>query len=808
MPYAIHIIAQLINAEFINAEQHKLPFTQVAFDTRKISNGDEVLFFALSGVKSDGHAHLSDAYTKGVRNFVVTKDINLIQFPDANFLKVRDSLAALQTLAQHHRSQLSLPFIAITGSNGKTIVKEWLATALSAKRKTTKTPLSYNSQIGVPYSILSLDTTADLAIIEAGISQEGEMKKLEKIIKPHIGIITNIGDAHSSGFKNIEEKTAEKISLFRASEIIIYNKDTDMLDKALTARMPHRLFSWGYEEDADLKIKKTDNLKQLTLAYGHKVYNLSLPQLNPAYFENAMQVISYLILDGWTAMEIQEQILHFSTLPNRLEIRNGHNNNVILNDSYSSDKASLELAFAQLNLQSEDKKKVAILSALDHQKDQTAYQELIKKLATQNEISALITIGFDLKEKAISYKTTEECLEKHDWNSLSDSAILIKGASRFQLATIADRLTAQVHQTILETNLSAIAHNLNYYRKKLEPSTLVMAVIKAQAYGSGSMQLAQFLEQQKVDYLGVALIDEAIELRKGGCHIPIMVFNVQQKHLRDLWTYNLEPEVYSFEILEELIKYGQKQTSELAIHLKVETGMNRLGFTEQENARLAALLPTSKLQVRSIFSHLASSENPKHDPYTTEQAQRFQKAYDTITQNLGYKPRRHLLNSAGTRRFPQYQFEMVRIGLGLYGYDGTEDHNPELQAAHKLTARVLQIKTLHPGQSTGYGRSGKVSEKTEIAIISIGYADGLMRAAGNGKTSFLIKGLRCPTIGIVCMDVTMVKVPEIGVVKAGDNVLIYGKENPINKLATACNTISYEIISRISPRVKRTYIHE
>lgn len=811
MQYAIQSIAQQINAQFLNATQKEFLLDTVAFDSRKLSKGNDTLFFALAGIKSDGHQYLTDAYQQGVRNFVVSKKVNAEEYPNANLLLVDNSLAALQALAAYHRSQLNLPILAISGSNGKTTIKEWLAQALASKRNITKTPLSYNSQIGVPYSLLSLNEQADLAIIEAGISVSGEMTKLQSIIKPDIGILTNIGDAHSSGFENKKEKTLEKLKLFKDSQLIIYNKDADAVDKILALAYPHKLVSWGKHRNSNIRIidqiSDADSA-EIKLEYGSRNFNFTLPFSNEGHIENTLHIISYLILDGWKNNEIQAAIEKFSPLPNRLEIRRGHNNNLILNDSYSSDQASLELAFAQLAQQAEGRKKIAILSALDQQKDQAAYQQLIQKLCDLHKIEKLVTIGFDINNNPQAYTSTETCLSDHDWHSISDSAILIKGASSYQLHNIAERLTEQVHQTILETNLSAIAHNLNCYRKKLKPETKIMAVIKAQAYGSGSTQLATFLQQQKVDYLGVALIDEAIEIRKSGCQIPIMVFNVQTRNLEELWNYDLEPEVYNLEILEELIRLAKTKTSILKIHLKYDSGMNRLGFDDNAIKSLQELLPAAGLRVHSIFSHLVSSELPEHDSFTQAQAKSFEEACNQLSSHLGYTPFRHLLNSAGTSRFPQFQYELVRIGLGLYGYDEAATPVSELQIAHRLTARVLQTKILEPGESTGYSRAGTVLHKTEIAVISIGYADGLMRLAGNGNCAFQIKGAACPTIGNICMDVCMIILPETGYAKVGDTVVIYGPEHSPNILATACKTITYEIISRISPRVKRTYIHE
>ncbi len=817
MIYTIQHIIEIVNGEALSTPVLDSTVTDLSFDSRKISEGASTIFFALKGIKSNGHDYLESAYTQGVRNFVISQKLLTDKYPEANFIKVTDTLIALQQLALHHRQQLSFPVLAITGSNGKTMVKEWLALALEAKNTVTKTPLSYNSQIGVPYSVLSLNATADIAILEAGISEKDEMKNLEAILRPEIGLFTNLGDAHDSGFSSREEKLEEKLLLFKNSELLIYNADQVIVDKKINELYPNKARSWGEADAADIKIvnkKIAAQATELSLQYRKKKIFLRLPFTEAAFVENSMTVIAYLILADWQQAEIQTAIHKFSTLPNRLEIRKGHNNCILLNDSYSADLASSRLALAQLQQHGVGRKKIAFLSTLEHQKEDAAYLDLIQSALSERKIDALVAIGFPTHWDGIHtthYPSTTACLQHYDFDQLQDAAILIKGASKQNLGSLMSKMTLQISDTVLETNLSAVAHNLNVYRKRLRPTTQIMAVVKAQAYGSGSQQLANFLATQKVDYLGVALVDEAIALRQNGCHLPIMIFNVQLENLSRLWQYTLEPEVYSFELLEALIEEPNRNNKlgVLPIHLKVDSGMHRLGFTAADLPRVQTLLRSQKkLRIKSIFSHLSASEDPQYDAFTHQQLDLFDEMYATVCAGLDISPIKHILNTSGVLRFSEHQYDMVRIGLGLYGIDASKTVAEELQKAHSLKAVVLQIKNVPAGQTTGYSRSGKLDKDTDIAILSIGYADGLLRAAGNGAHKVRLGAHLCPTIGNICMDVCMVVLPGNHGIKPGDEAVFLGPNNPVENLATACNTITYEVLSRISPRVKRTYIQD
>ena len=820
MNYSREDIAAITEGQLIGQSDYSKTVKHITYDTRKINFATASIFFALITDKADGHQYLADAYRKNIRTFVISDDTIVKEaaklYPKAALLLVPDTLAALQKLARHYRLTLPYPILAITGSNGKTIIKEWLHQALSHKLNVGKSPLSYNSQLGVAVSLLQLDSDEDIAIIEAGISEKGEMKRLAHMIQPTIGLFTNIGDAHSQGFNNISEKIEEKLTLFEECELVIYNKDQKEVDAILSDKGTFETISWGQHPDSNIKITWADsNLNHnIHISYGEKKYKLNLNFTGQQLIENVLHVVSYLILDDWTELEIQKIVHSFSTLPNRLELKKGINNCLLLNDSYSSDLASLQIAFEQLGVHAKGKSKVAFISELDHQKNAKDSYRQIEALVQNKNIDQLITVGMDAREinlpntKTFAYATTADCLSDFEFDTLDEAAILIKGASRFQMDKITNLLSEQIHQTSLETNLSAIGHNLQVYRSLLKPETKIMAVVKAQAYGSGSQQLVSYLESQGVDYLAVALIDEAVELRQNGCDLPIMIFNVEIDNLSQLWKYNLEPEVYNFELLAKLIQASIFQNEPLKIHIKVDTGMHRLGFMKENLEQLhQELKAVPLLQVVSIFSHLSASESPEHDAYTEKQIGIFDEAYELLTPT-GEMPLKHILNTAGIVRFPEQQYDMVRLGLGLYGIDESNKLDKRLIKVHTLKAKVLQIKELKPNETTGYSRMGQAKEATRIAIISLGYADGLMRQAGNGQYALNIKGVNYPTIGNICMDVCMIRLDMDKEIAVGDTVTVFGPDLPIEGLATACNTISYEIISRIAPRVKRTYIYE
>jgi len=807
-------IKEITAGQYLQSVNPNSIISNVVYDTRKISYPDSSIFVALSGTNSDGHNYLINAYEKGIRSFLVSNNIDASLFPDANIIRCDDTLKALQVWATTYRSTLSYPIVAIVGSNGKTITKEWLAQGLQSNMKVGKSPLSYNSQLGVALSLLSLDEDNDIGIIEAGISEMNEMSRLEQMVKPNLGIITTIGEAHKSGFPSIEVKLQEKLVMLKGCQTIIYSQDNQLINKEIQ-KLPNQTLSWGTHPESDIQFAPfNDNEKEISFKYkdqqGHIVFPFASTQLK----ENALHVIAFLLFKGWRSDNIQALISQLSPLPNRLELKQGINDNLLINDSYSSDLTSMRMALEQMDHIDSKLEKVLILSRMEEQGEDVITYRHLSTLINEKKISKVIAI--DIPDKMLDsaadiyyYTSADDCITSGILSSLRDSTILIKGARKYRLERIYDLMSLQVHQTRLETDLSAIRHNLSQYKSLLKPDTKVMAVVKAEAYGSGSIQMVNFLREQKVDYLAVALIDEGVTLRQKGCSIPIMTFNIQEGDLDHLWEYDLEPEVYSFHILGQLLATAQRHDKVLRIHIKLDSGMHRLGFLESELPLLIDQLRSAPVTIASVFSHLSASDNASLDNFTSAQFENYKRSYDRLVSGLQFSflPLRHILNSAGIVRFQEYQYDMVRLGLGLYGIDTSNQISNQLMLAHRLTAKVIQIKPLKKGQTTGYNRSGTVIDDTEIGVISIGYADGLMRMIGNGQFQVQIQGHLYPTLGNICMDVTIIDLGLHHDVSVGDEVVLFGPNYSISKLATACQTIPYEILSRLAQRVKRTYIY-
>lgn len=818
MEYTLREIANITGGNIIQSSSIEKTINNIVFDSRKITFPSTSLFIALKSNHNDGHNYIKDAIEKGILNVIIDSDVEIAKVLNINILKVDSTLNALQRLAQYHRKQFQYPVLAITGSNGKTIIKEWLHLSLSKKILSVQSPRSYNSQLGVPLSLLQLDYQHEFAIIEAGISQPGEMSRLERMIKPKIGIITNIGDAHSEGFVSIDQKLEEKLTLFKESDTIIYKKDDNQIsNKILSMDCPNKI-SWGQPNGCTVEILESISLKNetvLSISYNGQILNLKLAYTESYMIDNAMHVITTLLHLGWNKDEIQASIKRFNLIPRRLEMRLGLNNCNIINDSYSSDLSSFRLALEYMDNQSANKKRIVIMSGFKGQKNLQESYSLLDKLFHEKKLDECHIIGLDKEYHSYftspsfkHYNSIEKFLSSTNFKELKNSNILIKGSSHSKLGIIINNLSAQVHQTVLETNFSSIEHNLNFYRSKLQPDTMIMAIIKAEAYGTGSIPLSKFLSEKKINYLGVALIDEAIKIRNAGVTTPIMVLNVQENSLEKLWEFKLEPEIYNLRLLRKIVSLSNYLKKGLEIHLKIDSGMRRLGFLGVDVFEAIELIKNCKwISIKSIFSHLSSSENSDHDEYSLGQINLFNKISEEIISSIGYKPKRHILNTSGIIRFAEAQFDMVRLGLGLYGVDDTQLVYSNLEKVHTLKSRILQIKTLQPDEATGYGRSGQTSVSKKIAIVSIGYADGLMRLAGNANYSFLIDETLCPTIGNICMDVSMIDVTSVPNVNEGDEVIIFDENLKIEKLAEACKTISYEILSRIAPRVKRTYIY-
>ncbi len=818
MNYTIGDISRIVRGDQIRVHDENMRITSFQFDSRKITFPDNACFICFPGQLNDGHDFIPDAYEKGVRTFLVSKHVD-IAWSDVNIIRVADTLKALQTLAETYRQKLSGLFIGITGSNGKTILKEWLFHALIKAYSVGKSPKSYNSGIGVPLSVLGIDPEDDIAIIEAGISKRGEMVPLERIIRPDIGVMTNIGDAHSSGFDSKNEKLQEKLKLFSGCQTVVYCEDHEMIREALSGMAEAKKLSWGHADTAQIRIirENPDGQKTtVTLEYNKRRQDYSIPFIHAGFVENAKHFMAILILLGFPVDFIQDNLDALKGIEMRLEVKKGIRHSLLINDSYSADLSSLKLALEFLVQQAGHKRKILILSDFDQQKHRPDLHKDIAQLIRQADVNHFICVGENIVQVRDHLDPGLACdhfISAHDLKSalpgidLAESVILVKGARRFHLESIFETLSGQVHQTILEINLTSVGHNINAFKQILNEKTRMMAVLKASAYGSGSNELARYLQSKKVDYISVALVDEAIDLRKAQCTLPIMVLNADDTQIHNLWAYRIEPEVYSMKMLEAIIDEALVQNDILPIHLKVDTGMNRLGFKIQDiEPAIEKINDCPHIRVGSVFSHLAASEDPRHDAYTRQQAEDFERAYEKIASLLGYQPLKHILNTSGIIRFPQYQYDMVRLGLGLYGEDSTHQFG-YLEKALALKARVLQVRAMKKGDTTGYGRDGKMAQDGKIAVIGIGYADGLFRSAGNGRFSVLIHNKPAPTIGNICMDVTMVDVTDIDNVNEGDEVVIFDHTHPIGGLAKACHTIPYEIISRLAPRVKRMYVY-
>ncbi len=800
--YTLDQIAKITDAEWLQRIDAAAPIGPLLLDSRQIATPQTSLFFAIQGQRHDGHQFVEAAYRAGVRHFMVSQPVEVQHLPEANVLKVADTLAALQALAAHRRAQFTCPVIGITGSNGKTCVKEWLFQLLGRDFRAARSPRSYNSQVGVPLSVWGMDAGHDLGIFEAGISQTGEMEKVAVIIRPTIGIFTNIGPAHQAGFPSEAVKIAEKMRLFDHAHTLIYCTE-------------HRGIAEAAERWAAEKPGRT--LSEWSVSTARQ---FQIPFSDEASFENAGHCWQAARLLGLPEARLRRRMRHLAPLDMRLALKAGINRCTLIDDAYSNDLASLRIALQFAAQQARGQRIVLILSDMLQMDDAAGgdqpYRE-IADLLRQKSVSRLVAVGTRAATvcrflppdfAAHTFPNTEALLQHLQNLDFHDEVILLKGARAFAFERVARRLEQKAHQTVLEINLSALVHNLNVHTRLLQPGTKVLAMIKAAAYGSGSAEVAKLLEFHRVDYLGVAYADEGAELREAGIALPIMVLNPEPASFDTIYRRQLEPEVYSIAQLDALLAFVGAQ-KKLSIHLKLDTGMHRLGFEAADlQALTERLLRAPNLRVQSIFSHLAASDNPAHDAFTHQQASRFTELYAQIAGALGYQPLRHLVNTNGIGRFPEYHFDMARVGIGLYGV-GAAREAAGLRPVHTLKATVSQVKTVPPGETVGYNRnSGTMATAARVATISIGYADGLLRLAGNGRYRVLVRGQAVPTLGNICMDMTMIDVSHLPEVAAGDEVVIFGENWPVERLAECLQTIPYEVLTHVTERVKRIYYQE
>ena len=785
--------------------------THLLTDSRKATINPGSIFFAVKGKNHDGHAYISSLYKSGIRQFVIEKNIDVSGLQGSNILLVSSCLDALQKIAGVHRKSFGIPIIGITGSNGKTIIKEWLYQLLSNDWKIVKNPGSYNSQIGVPLSVWQIQSHHQIGIFEAGISKTGEMKNLADVIQPTIGIFTNIGSAHNEGFTSIEEKAREKIKLFERADIVIYNRDQALIDR-IFATLQIKTLCWGLHQDADIKVKKVN--AHYTFQWKGNSFELVLPFSDAASIENILHCIAVMLYLGLSPAVIQQRISSLRSVPMRLELKEGINQCQIIDDSYNNDLGGLQISLDFLSNQHQKKKKRLILSdMLESGLDEESLASKIADLVSGGLVQNFIGIGAALsrhqnlfRQGSLFFSDTQNFLDRFDFEQLHDEIILVKGARAFQFEKIVSRLQRKVHGTVMEIDLGSVVHNLNFFKSKLRPETKIMVMVKAFAYGSGSTEIANLLQYHKVDYLGVAYADEGVELRKNNIALPVMVMNPSEESFPQILAFNLEPEVYSFKILHNLLNFLQGKACTL--HLKFDTGMHRLGFEENDLEALINILQTnSNLKVASIFTHLAGADEATHDLFSRQQAASFLRWANRISHALGYKPLYHVLNSPGILRLPDLQMDMVRLGIGLYGVDPTPYGYEGLKPVATLKTIISQIKHIRPGETIGYGRRGEALKPTTIATIAIGYADGFNRAFSRGVGEVLIHGKRAAVIGNVCMDMTMVDITGIDA-QEGDDVIIFGSGMPITEVAQKINTIPYEILTNTSERVKRIFFAE
>ncbi len=814
MVLSIKNIVPILRAHWVGNHPNTL-IENITIDSRSLQNGAQTLFFAIIGPNHDAHIYIEELIGKGVRNFVVTH-IPASLSGLANFLIVENTLDALQDFAAYHRSLFDFPIIGITGSNGKTIVKEWLNFLLTPDFNIIRSPKSYNSQIGVPLSVIAINEKHNLGIFEAGISTVNEMEKLERILRPTIGILTNIGSAHDEGFDNIGQKMKEKLKLFPRVKVLIYNKNKS-IDAFLNPNL--KTFSWSFKDDnADVFITKKFILDKtvLKIRYSPTTFEIKIPFQDDAAIENAIQCMMTMLYFGYKHEVIESRVALLYPVEMRLKLKNGINNTTLIDDSYSSDFQSLKIALDFLESQKQYKKKTLILSDIFESglSDDELYSTVSQMVIT-NKISRLIGIGETIskfKSKFLNctcFLNTETFITAIERLHFANETILIKGARSFHFEKIVNALEEKTHETVLEINLNALCHNLSFYKSKLKAKTKLMVMVKAFGYGNGGFEIAKLLEHHKVDYLGVAFADEGISLKNDSIRLPIMVLNPESTSFPAIIQHQLEPEIYSLKGLRAFLKIAeQKKLKKYPIHIKLDTGMHRLGFEEEQMQELITTLKENKsVTVKSILSHMATSDDLEHHEFALFQIELFEKMSSLLISELKIKPIRHILNTSGISNFPKAQYDMVRLGIGLYGISNDPEEQPLLENVGTLKSIISQIRTIDVGESVGYGRRFIAQRTTKVATIPIGYADGISRHWGNGVGYVTINGHAATIIGSICMDMLMVDVTDLNCAE-GDAVIIFGDSPTVIEMSEKLQTIPYEILTGISQRVKRVFYRE
>ena len=795
MNYTIEKITTLIGARRIGTSDAQIGW--LLTDSRSLCFPEETLFFALKTPRNDGHHYISDLYRRGVRNFVVEQVPDQVA-PDANYLKVPSPLAALQRLAERHRDEFDIPIVGITGSNGKTMVKEWLYQVLSPDHVVTRSPKSYNSQIGVPLSVWLLNEQTQIGLFEAGISQLGEMEALHDIIQPTIGVLTSIGAPHQENFRSLEEKCMEKLKLFHDAKVIIYNADDDLVSRCVrSSGFKGKKIGWRREE--------------LLPTY-------QIPFYDEASIECSLAVAATALYLGVTPEQLAERMARLEPVAMRLEVKEGQHGCTLINDSYNSDINSLDIALDFMSRRVNDQRQRTLLLSDILQSGRSA-EELygeVNSLCEQRGVDTLIGIGPQISAHAALFRlpntfffaTTDEFLHSDTFRQLHDEVVLIKGARTFGFDRITERLEQKVHETILEVNLNAVVDNLNFYRSFLKPETKLVCMVKADAYGAGAVEVAKTLQDHRVDYLAVAVADEGVTLRRNGITQNIMIMNPEMTAFKTMFDWDLEPEVYSFRLMNELIHAAEKQgITGWPVHIKLDTGMHRLGFDPDKDMDelIKRLKAQNAIIPRSVFSHFVGSDSDDFDRFSAMQFEKFDRASRQLQAAFDHKILRHMDNSAAIEHFPERQMDMCRLGLGLYGVDPRD--NRMLSTVSTLKTTILQLRHVPKDETVGYSRKGVLTRDSDIAAIPIGYADGLNRHLGRGACYCLVNGQKAPYVGNICMDVAMIDVTGIPC-KEGDSVEIFGEHLPVTVLSDALQTIPYEVLTSISNRVKKVYFQD
>lgn len=815
MNYTVSQIADITNAKIIGNEN--LIIKNIAFDSRIIYSTKNTAFIAINTSKNSGEKFIESAIDRGIN--VIISEHHYSQFENITWIIVENSVEFLQKLAKYHFKNSHIKSIGITGSNGKTILKEWLYQCLWNEFPTVKSPKSFNSQIGLPLSLLQINDTHQLGIFEVGISKPDEMEKLENIFQPQIGLLTHIGTAHLANFKSEEDLIDEKILLFKDSEVIIYNGDNPLVDKKLNELYSSKkLISYGLTDSNQVYFKNNISKdEKFVVHYFGEEISFPVHQRDEATLTNVLALITVLKELGIENQNIIEKINALKAVEMRLEAIEGQKNNIVINDSFNLDLDSLKTALQFLNEYKKPKKSLVLTDIVGVNSNSKELYDEVSELVNEQKFDSVFLIGDEIskfsdlfKTKTYTFINTQELIDSKHLTEIENQIILLKGARKFEIEKVKDLLELRKHDTVLEINLNALLHNINYHKSLLKPATKMMAMVKANAYGLGSYEISEFLQHHHIDYLGVAFVDEGVELRKKGITIPIVVMNPEQHSYDTVIQYNLEPEIYSFRVLELFYEAIQKSgyDKNYPIHIKLETGMHRLGFKDFELDQLSQTLNKTSLKVQSIFSHLSSSDMPTEKEFTLRQLETFEKNSSYLIEKLGYTPIRHILNSSGITSYTNHQYDMVRIGIGMLGESPNSEIQKQLQSVVSFKTVISQISLVENGESVGYSRRFKPNQATKIATIPVGYADGIPRLIGNQIGNVGVNKTLAQIVGSICMDMMMINVDHIPNVKEGDTVTVFNAKPSLKEFAEYCKTITYEVLTSISPRVKRIYVKD